>query len=132
MEKSLKRLIIRRVKAIMTLAQKLYNKLNDAPANPAEFEAFKSDFVKLLHSEDATLKEHREKLNPIAVNIFFAFTGVGLLAIIAKASGNAIKSAINKEDITINGSLFFAKTTSQKKTEDIKDALDSELKINRM
>jgi len=84
---------------------------------------FSHKFKDLLHSEDKIMKTHRNMYNPLILNILFAAIGVGLILIPLRAVANLIYSKIKNEEITINGSLFFAKTKSSQKIEAIEDCL---------
>ena len=116
--------------AIKILALKLRGSVNDfyeaaQAKKPTKDDLinFNREFKELLHSEDKIMKTHRNIYNPIILNILLAAIGVGLILIPLRAVTNVIYSKIKNEEITINGSLFFAKTKSSQKIEAVEDCL---------
>ena len=115
---------------IVTLAEKLQIKaraLFEAThlkqTTPKDVEQLKSEFTTLLHSEDEMLKSHRTIWKPIIANIALALTGIGLVVLLVKVLSHAVLCIKKNEKVLINDSLFFAKTTSQKKTDDVDEAI---------
>ncbi|OCH97118.1 hypothetical protein A8135_05675 [Legionella jamestowniensis] len=81
----------------------------------------KSNFVTLLHSKDELINEHRDPFWQIVLNLMFALTGVGALAI----AGKTVYSSLKDQQLSINSCLFFAKTASQEKIETIEEKVIS-------
>ncbi len=111
--------------AVIALADKLQDKICSFVKNIEHFEPpiealeqFKTDFIALLHSEDKVMNAHSRIWKPIVANILIALSGVGLLAIIAKAVTHVI-TAKRKEDISFNRAFFFARTHSQQNIDNV-------------
>jgi hypothetical protein len=103
------------------------NSVNKQP-NENNIQQFKGEFKQLLHSQDNHMQSHRKKWKPIVANILFCFSGIGLMALALKAGQSAIQAIRGKRQFTINNALFFAKTNSEKKIQDIDRAMDDRLK----
>ncbi|STY83186.1 Ankyrin repeat protein [Legionella quateirensis] len=86
---------------------------------------FKADFKGLLNSKNDQMREHREIWKPIVANILISLTGIGLLALAGHALYQAVKSWNQNEEITVNKLMFFGQTESEKKVEDIEQAIES-------
>ncbi|WP_203110779.1 hypothetical protein [Legionella bononiensis] len=119
-------------KEVQSLANALETKLDDFYKNslnkkPDEQELlkFKADFKVLLNSKNDLMREHREIWKPIVANILISLTGIGLLALAGHALYQAAKSWNKNEKITVNKLMFFGKTESEKKVEDIEQAIES-------
>ena len=122
--------------AIKTLATELTSKVinfyleaqNSKPTKK-EIIKFNNEFIRLLHSQDSIMKRHRNIYKPIILNILLAAVGVGLILIPLKALANLIYSKIKHEEVTLNGSLFFAKTKTSEKIDAVEACL---LKANSL
>lgn len=87
-------------------------------------EQFKTEFKKLLHSQDDLMKTHRELWKPISANILLALTGLGLLAIVVKTCVAWADNASNNKPFSFNNALFFAKTNRELKNEAIEESIE--------
>jgi len=73
-------------------------------------ETFKKEFIELANTKNKLMQTHRQQWKPIIANILFALTGIGLLAIMFKAS---LTKLVFKKPMSFNHVLFFAKTNSE-------------------
>lgn len=86
--------------------------------------AFRQQFKELAHTQDQSLHQHRAIWKPIVANILLALSGIGLLALIGKAIAHTIDAAKEKKPISLNRSVFFAETKSQKHVGAIEESLE--------
>ena len=119
---------------VRDLSQELKERIDEfvmsqGTERPKDIQEFKSGFKLLLHSQDGLMHSHRHIWKPIVANILLALTGIGLVAIIIKATSQAIQPQGNPLDPnrTFNHSLFFAKTKTQAQLELIEDKFNASL-----
>ncbi|SNV07849.1 Ankyrin repeat protein [Legionella waltersii] len=84
------------------------------------FEEFQMKFMNKLHSNDNEMQKHRMIWKPIVANLLIALSGVGILLIGCKVA----MQMIEKKPLTLNNSLFFAKTRSQELEEQVEQVLN--------
>ncbi|CEG56989.1 hypothetical protein [Legionella fallonii] len=115
----------------ISLAKELDKKLVDfllksstTPPTQEQFEQFKADFKGALHDKDDVMHQHREQWKPIVANILLALSGIGLIAIIIKATAHVIDASLNKKQLSFNQAFFFAKTQSQELGDKIDESLE--------
>lgn len=101
--------------------QNLYIELIKSNPDNSKVQNLKSKFVTLLHSKDELMNDHRDPFWQIVFNIMFALTGVGALAI----AGKTVYSGLKHQQLSMNSCLFFAKTASQEKIENIEEKVIS-------
>ncbi len=73
-------------KIVSTLAEQLEKKAKElfkGKLTAEKLEAFKKDFIPLLHSKDQTMSEYRTSWERIIANVLIALTGLGALLIAA-------------------------------------------------
>ncbi len=107
-----------------TLNNKLSNfLLTSSEEKPTiiQINAFKADFIRTLNYANTAMQAHRKIWNPIIANILIALTGIGFIAIVVKVAVDAIKHG---KQMSINGSLFFATTNSEKQAKTVKDSFE--------
>jgi hypothetical protein len=104
---------------------KFYKKSLEKQPNKQDLFDFKNEVKVLLNSKNDLMAKHRRIWKPIIANILISLTGVGLLALTVHAFANAVKSVIRHERMTVSKILFFGKTTSEKKINDIEQAIES-------
>jgi ankyrin repeat protein len=97
----------------------------EQPYNEKNLFKLKNDFKILLNSKNDVMKKHRSIWKPIVANILISLTGIGLLAIIFHAAISAAILRKNNKEYSLNNALFFGKTASENKIEDIEKAIES-------
>lgn len=84
---------------------------------------FVAGFKRTLHAQDDVMSTHRALWKPIVTNLMIAFSGIGLLALIAKNIYLAVQATRGGEPVSFNRALFFAKTNSEQQIQDIEQSL---------
>ncbi|MDI1352288.1 MAG: hypothetical protein PSV35_05895 [bacterium] len=123
---------------IKDFADELTIKLDDfikdsfsKPITPVDEVKFLEKFNQLLHSKDKELGQHEKAWKPIITNIFIAISGVGLFALLCKASFHLVDVIRDKEQFSCKKMGFFAETTSQTLVNKVSDIVNEELGENK-
>ena len=90
-------------------------KQGESKPSEAAWVAFKSDFTRTLHTKDPEMQAHRQAWKPLLANIALALTVFGAVLLLAKATS----AALSEQGLTFNSALFFAKTKSEQKIDQI-------------
>lgn len=115
-------------KSVVDLSVGLVDKLNQFITNNQyevpeveDFETFKTDFNRHLHSKDGEMSQHRDAWVPILLNIGIALTGLGAFII-------GVQLVVSKLS-TGRASFFFEKTNRQENIDEVQQSMD-ELSAN--
>lgn len=106
----------------LTLSNELRKMATDflkLEANARDFNAFQSNFLNLLHSEDNEMGSYRISWGTIIANISIALTGIGLLFTAAQ---------LTYSKVTEGRALFFfqkSKTTREETVAELEEALEA-------
>lgn len=106
-------------KTLETQIDEFIERASQKSVTREETQAFKSEFERALHAQDNLMNTHRTLWKPIVTNILIAFTGIGLLALIARGIYLAVQGG---ELPPLNHALFFARTNSECRIEAIDKA----------
>ncbi|KTD81766.1 hypothetical protein [Legionella waltersii] len=119
---------------VVTLADGLEQQVNDflqsIKTNPKEMkkrlEDFKREFIVLLNSKNKEMQHHRAIWKPIVANVLIALSGIGLFLLGCRLA----KQVYSQQPMTVNNCLFFAKTSSEIKQQQVQKRLDAFITAN--